>query len=137
MTTIHRLGHLFIFFFLALGLASCDRGKNPVKGDKLNDYFPKDSGKISVTVTTEQKGFAQALLKSDGTEIATLAITDLVKDEETRKRYEGATAKDRRIPGHLPRQRWNRRSRGAFPGPSPVQGRSFYRGRPENLARKM
>lgn len=86
--------------FIALGaisaafiLTSCDRGPALIKGDKLNDYFPQSIGSHEVIVTTEKKGFAQASLKAGDEEVATLAITDLVKDPEATQKFDAAEQK--------------------------------------------
>ncbi|MDF1815163.1 MAG: hypothetical protein P1V20_23375 [Verrucomicrobiales bacterium] len=85
-----RLFSLFLVATCALCLDSCNKGPSLVKGDKLKDYLPKSAGNLKVIVTTEQKGFAQASLTSGEEEIATLAITDLVRDQQAAKKFEGA-----------------------------------------------
>ena len=75
-----------------MALPSCNR-PSPIKGDRLNDFFPKDGDQHTVVVTTEQSGFAQASLKAADKEVATLAISDLLKDPEAMKKFDAATAK--------------------------------------------
>ncbi|MDF1756532.1 MAG: hypothetical protein P1U89_27350 [Verrucomicrobiales bacterium] len=91
--TLIRPFSIFVVAAFALGVVSCDRGPSPVKGDQLNDFFPKNGDGHTILVTTEKDGFAQASLKAAGVEVATLAITDLIRDQSAAAKFESATEK--------------------------------------------
>lgn len=48
----------------------------PLAGGEFNKFFPKDDGDYDVLFTQEKAGFAQAKLNFQGSEVATLAVTD-------------------------------------------------------------
>jgi hypothetical protein len=54
----------------------------PVDGSSFNKFFPKTEGNFEVVFTQEKDGFAQAKLKKDGKEVATLTVSDVVKNAE-------------------------------------------------------
>lgn len=51
---------------------------DPRAGGDFNKFFPKDEGDYNVLYTQEKEGFAQAKLNLNGTEVATLAVSDTV-----------------------------------------------------------
>ena len=53
-----------------------------VKGALLNAFFPRDEGNWDVIYTQEKEGFAQAKLESEGTEVATLSVSDFSENAE-------------------------------------------------------
>jgi hypothetical protein len=62
-------------------------------GSDLNKYFPADATDgFKRTFDQEKDGFVQAKLSKDGAE-ATLSISDLVQNEEARKKFAEATEK--------------------------------------------
>lgn len=64
-----------------------------VEGGKLNQYFPADGvDGLKRTFDQEKDGFVQAKYAKDGAE-ATLSISDLVQNEDARKKFATATDK--------------------------------------------
>lgn len=62
-------------------------------GSDLNKFFPPDSTDgLKRTFDQEKEGFVQAKFSKDGTE-ATLSISDVVQNEEARKKFGAATEK--------------------------------------------
>lgn len=62
-------------------------------GSDLNKFFPADSTDgMKRTFDQEKEGFVQAKYSKEGTD-ATLAISDLVQNEEGRKKFAEATEK--------------------------------------------
>ena len=64
-----------------------------VEGGKLNKFFPKEADGYKVTYNQEKEGFVQASLKKDGKEVATLAVSDLNSNMDTKAKYEKSTMK--------------------------------------------
>ncbi len=72
-----------------------DKGEAPkaAEGGTLNKFFPPaDTDGMSRTFEQEKDGFVQAKLSKTGTD-ATLSISDLVQNEEARKKFTDATEK--------------------------------------------
>ena len=72
-----------------------DKGEAPkaAEGGTLNKFFPPaDTDGMVRTFDQEKDGFVQAKLKKGATE-ATLSISDLVQNEEARKKFDTATEK--------------------------------------------
>ncbi|WP_437512091.1 hypothetical protein [Sorangium sp. So ce1099] len=64
-----------------------------VEGGKLNAFFPADGvDGLKRTFEQEKDGFVQAKYAKDGAE-ATLSISDLVQNEDARKKFADATEK--------------------------------------------
>jgi hypothetical protein len=73
------------------------RGKKAVArealdGGEFNKMFPKADGDFDVVYTQEKSGFAQAMLKKGGNEVATLSIFDTVSNPEAAADYKDAPA---------------------------------------------
>ncbi len=81
---------------------ACGGGPKLIQGDTFNDYFPEDRDGHMVVVTTEKSGFAQAALKKEDTEVATISISDLAEDEEGREKFKASTTQVAGYPA-LPR----------------------------------
>lgn len=65
----------------------------PAAGDALNAFFPPDgTDGMARTFEQEKPGFVQAKLRKHVTD-ATLSISDVVQNEEARKKFETATEK--------------------------------------------
>ncbi|WP_052311275.1 hypothetical protein [Bernardetia litoralis] len=64
-----------------------------VEGGALNKFFPKKEGVYKVVYNQEKDGFVQASLEQDGKEVATLAISDLSANMDTKAKYEKSTMK--------------------------------------------
>ncbi len=62
-----------------------------VEGGDLNTFFPKDDGAYKVTYNQEKDGFVQASLEQDGKEVATLAVSDLSTNLDTKAKYTEST----------------------------------------------
>jgi hypothetical protein len=62
-----------------------------VAGGEFNKMFPKPEGDFDVVYTQEKKGFAQAVLKKAGNEVATLSVFDTVSNPEAAENYKSAT----------------------------------------------
>lgn len=99
-TLSRRLVLLATLSTMAFGLTGCDRGTRPVsliKGASLNASFPLSTEEFTVVFTQEKPGFVQATLKQNGTDVATLAIADLIDDAEAKAKFASSTE---RIAGH-------------------------------------
>ncbi len=93
MITRHRTLLIFSSALLTLILACGGGGRNPMaKGSKLIEFFPKSRDAHEVTTTTEKVGFVQASLRRDAEEVATLAISDLLGDEEAIAKFKASTS---------------------------------------------
>jgi len=64
-----------------------------VEGGALNKFFPKEDGAYKVVYNQEKDGFVQASLELDGKEVATLAVSDLSTNMDTKAKYESSTMK--------------------------------------------
>lgn len=106
---------LLLLFALALPLAACSKeptstrwdqaasakpaaaasGAAAVKpGSAFNAFFPADGAEgMSRVYTQEKPGFAEARLKKDGKDVATLSINDTSSDPDTKSKFAAATDK--------------------------------------------
>jgi hypothetical protein len=66
--------------------------REAIAGGEFNKFFPKGEGDFDTVYTQEKSGFAQAMLKKDGNEVATLSIFDTVSNPEAAQDYKTATA---------------------------------------------
>ncbi len=57
-------------------------------GSAFNKFFPKSGKGFDIVYTQEKEGFAEAKLKKDGTEIATLAISDTANNPSAAEKYQ-------------------------------------------------
>jgi hypothetical protein len=64
-----------------------------VDGSSFNKFFPKSEGEFEVVFTQEKDGFAQAKLKKGGNELATLTVSDVVKNADAITDYASSTKK--------------------------------------------
>jgi hypothetical protein len=64
-----------------------------IEGGALNKFFPKEEGAYKVVYNQEKDGFVQASLEQDGKEVATLAVSDLSTNMDTKAKYEQSTMK--------------------------------------------
>lgn len=62
-----------------------------VEGGALNKFFPKEQEGYKVVYNQEKDGFAEASLEKDGKEVATLAISDLSTNMDTKSKYAEST----------------------------------------------
>lgn len=67
-------------------------------GGEFNKFFPKAINGYSVVYTQEKRGFAEAVLKYEGEEMATLSIFDTVSNPEAAQKYKESTQQV----GHYP-----------------------------------
>ena len=67
--------------------------KDATQGSNFNKFFPKPSNGYERVYTQEKKGFAQAKLKKDGKEVATLSISDTKSTPATAAKYQQSTKK--------------------------------------------
>lgn len=65
--------------------------KDATQGANFNKFFPKGSAGYERIFTQEKKGFAQAKLKKDGQDVATLSVSDIKSTPATAKKYENST----------------------------------------------
>ncbi len=65
----------------------------PQAGGSFNQFFPKTEGEFEVVFTQEKEGFAQAKLKKGGSEVATLTVSDVVKNADAVTDYASSTKK--------------------------------------------
>jgi hypothetical protein len=70
----------------------------PVDGGSFNKYFPKTEGDFEVVFTQEKDGFAQAKLKKGGSEVATLTVSDVVKNADAVTDYAASSKKVANFP---------------------------------------
>ncbi len=69
------------------------------KGAAFNAFFPADgTDGASRVFTAEKPGYAEAKLKKEGKEIATLTISDTASDPEAKKKFASATEKAKGYP---------------------------------------
>jgi hypothetical protein len=64
--------------------------RDAVAGGEFNKMFPKPNGDYDIVYTQEKPGFAQAMLKKEGKEVATLSIFDTVSNPEAASEYKEA-----------------------------------------------
>lgn len=62
-------------------------------GGTFNRYFPDSGSGYERIYSQEKKGFAQAKLKKDGTEVAILSISDVLNNSITVDKFQGSTDK--------------------------------------------
>ncbi len=62
-----------------------------VEGGSLNKFFPKEEGAYKIVYNQEKDGFVQASLEEDGKEVATLAVSDLSTNMDTKSKYTEST----------------------------------------------
>ncbi|NES81352.1 MAG: hypothetical protein F6K10_08030 [Moorea sp. SIO2B7] len=62
--------------------------KNATQGSQFNKFFPPSGGGYQRVYTQEKKGFAQAKLKKNGTEVAVLSISDTSSIPTTAAKYQ-------------------------------------------------
>lgn len=67
--------------------------KDATQGANFNKFFPKGDSGYQRVYTQEKKGFAQAKLKKDGKDIATLSISDIKSTPATANKYQQSTKK--------------------------------------------
>ena len=67
--------------------------REAVAGGEFNKMFPKADGDSDIVYTQEKAGFAQAVLKKEGKEVATLSIFDTASNPEAAENYKAATTK--------------------------------------------
>jgi hypothetical protein len=60
-------------------------------GGEFNKFFPESEGDYSVVYTQEKRGFAEAVLKEDGADVATLAVFDTLSNPDTATKYTEST----------------------------------------------
>lgn len=64
-----------------------------VEGGALNKFFPPQEGDFDIVFKQEKTGFAQVSLqkKADGTELATMSISDTINEPEAKDKFQGST----------------------------------------------
>jgi hypothetical protein len=72
--------------------------REAVAGGEFNKMFPKAEGDFDLVYTQEKAGFAQAMLKKGGNEVATLSIFDTVSNPEAAADYKDAPAQLQNYP---------------------------------------
>lgn len=65
--------------------------KTATQGAEFNKFFPKGGSGYERVFTQEKKGFAQANLKQNGKEVATLSISDTKSTPATAAKYKQST----------------------------------------------
>ena len=61
--------------------------KEAVAGGEFNKFFPASNDEYDVVYTQEKSGFAEAVLKHGGEDVATLAIFDTASNPEAAEKY--------------------------------------------------
>ena len=61
--------------------------KDSQAGSSFNRYFPGSTGGYERIYSQEKKGFAQAKLKKDGTEVAILSISDTLNNPSAKDKF--------------------------------------------------
>jgi len=59
----------------------------PLAGGEFNKFFPKDDGDYNVIYTQEKAGFAQAQLNFQGSEVATLSVSDTANNPDAVEKF--------------------------------------------------
>jgi hypothetical protein len=67
--------------------------KDSESGSSFNRYFPKASNGYERIYSQEKKGFAQAKLKKDGKEVATLAVSDTLNNPTATSKFQNSQEK--------------------------------------------
>jgi hypothetical protein len=64
-----------------------------VEGSALNKFFPPQEGEYDIVFKQEKTGFSQVSLqkKADGTELATMSISDTINEPEAKEKFQGST----------------------------------------------
>ncbi len=71
----------------------------PQAGGALNRFFPADgAGGYARVFTQEKDGFAEAKLRKDGKDVATVSIADTRTNEDAKKKFDGVTEKVGQFP---------------------------------------
>ncbi len=65
--------------------------KTAVAGGQFNRFFPKGQQDYTVVYTQEKSGFAEAVLKNKGTDVATLSIFDTISNPAAAAKYQAST----------------------------------------------
>ena len=65
--------------------------KQAIQGAKLNDVFPRSGGGYERVFTQEKDGFSQAKLKSNGQDLATLAVFDTISNPSAASAFANAS----------------------------------------------
>lgn len=71
--------------------------KQAVKGEDLNQFFPKAAAPYSLTFKQEKAGFALAELEKNGKNVASLAISDTASEPAARDKFASSSLE---IAGH-------------------------------------
>lgn len=71
--------------------------KQAVKGEDLNQFFPKAEAPYSLTFKQEKTGFALAELEKSGKNLASLAISDTANEPSARDKFASSSLE---IAGH-------------------------------------
>jgi hypothetical protein len=74
--------------------------KESLEGKEFNQFFPKDhaKGEWDFVFKAEKKGYAEAVLKKNGKDVATLSITDTVNEPAARDKFKDSTEKINNYP---------------------------------------
>ncbi|NER46447.1 MAG: hypothetical protein F6J92_07095 [Symploca sp. SIO1A3] len=67
--------------------------KDATQGAQFNKFFPPAGSGYERVYTQEKKGFAQAKLKKDGKDVATLSINDTSSNPDAAAKYQGSSKK--------------------------------------------
>lgn len=67
--------------------------KNATQGSEFNKFFPSAGDGYQRVFTQEKKGFAEAVLKKDGQDVAKLAINDTISLPAAAKKFDKSTKK--------------------------------------------
>jgi|GEM_PF-2078604 len=62
-------------------------------GGEFNKFFPQSRDQFDIVYTQEKQGFAEAILRADGDDVATLAIFDTVSNPDAAAKYADSTEK--------------------------------------------
>lgn len=60
-------------------------------GGEFNKFFPQSHDQFDIVYTQEKQGFAEAILRDDGDDVATLAIFDTVSNPDAAAKYADST----------------------------------------------
>jgi hypothetical protein len=73
--------------------SSKEVSKDAHAGKDFNKFFPSDGNGYERVFTAEKKGYAEAILKKDGQEVAKLAISDTISDPTVADKFKGSSDK--------------------------------------------
>ncbi len=73
--------------------AQGDNAPKQVEGKKLNAFFPETLDGAKRTFTTEKDGYVEAKYKKDSVDLATVTISDVIDNQDSKDKFTKSTEK--------------------------------------------